>query len=287
MTIARAVAGTIKRRALKPAATAAAAGLAVGLLSGTLGVGGGELRLPVLILLLGFTAKVAAPINLIVTVITLFGGIGARLYGHAFAQASDFAVEAVIVAAGAAPAAYFGARMLRRLNNRKLSRLVAVLLFGVGALMFAETLLDGEVAVTVQNPAARYVLCLALGVGVGIVVGLLGVGGNELMIPPLVVLIRAADQGSGLGQPAHQPAGGRGRHVAVSRAQRLQASRPRCHAHDRPTRARFGGGRAGRRPARADRAQQRAEIPALRDVAVLRLAHLGRRQKPLTPRWRW
>ena len=39
-----------------------------------------------------------------------------------------------------------------------------------------------------QNPAARYVLCLALGVGVGIVVGLLGVGGNELMIPPLVVL---------------------------------------------------------------------------------------------------
>jgi hypothetical protein len=58
---------------LRPIAIATVAGLLVGRLSGVIGVDGGELRLPILIAFLGFAAKVAAPINLIVTIITIAG----------------------------------------------------------------------------------------------------------------------------------------------------------------------------------------------------------------------
>jgi uncharacterized membrane protein YfcA len=174
---------------LRPIALAAVAGLSVGLLSGVIGVGGGELRLPVLITFLGFAAKVAAPINLIVTIITVAAGIAARVARHGFAHTADFAIEAAILAVGAAPAAYFGAALLRRLNNRKLARVVAVLLLAAGLLMMVESLIgDGTIKPTVHDMAARLALCLVIGVGIGIVVGLLGVGGNELMIPFLVIV---------------------------------------------------------------------------------------------------
>ncbi|HEX4111308.1 MAG TPA: sulfite exporter TauE/SafE family protein [Stellaceae bacterium] len=174
----------------RPIGIAAVAGLLVGLLSGVIGVGGGELRLPVLIAILGFAAKVAAPINLIVTIITLAGGIAARLAGDVFAETAGFAAEAVVLALGAAPAAYFGAALLRRLNNRKLARVLAVLLLAIGVLMMAESLLgDGAINIAVHSMPARLVLCLVIGAAVGIVVGLLGVGGNELMIPFLVIVL--------------------------------------------------------------------------------------------------
>lgn len=189
MSIARTVAGSLKRAGPRTAALAGSSGLAIGLISGVIGVGGGELRLPVLLGLLGFAAKVATPINLIVTAITVLGGITARAAGDGFAATRSFAIEAIVLAVAAAPSAYIGAHLLSRLTSRKLARLVAILLLAVGVLMFLEATLGGNAyKLAVDDPPVRLGLCVLFGIGIGIVVGLFGVGGNELMIPPLVIV---------------------------------------------------------------------------------------------------
>jgi uncharacterized membrane protein YfcA len=85
--------------------------------------------------------------------------------------------------------AYFGASLFRRLSNRALSRVILVLLLGTGLLMMAESVIGEQLgAMLGDDPAIRLPAALVLGAGVGLVISLMGVGGNELMIPLLVLL---------------------------------------------------------------------------------------------------
>jgi uncharacterized protein len=124
---------------------------------------------------------------LIVTMITLGGGIAARLINNAFTTTTDFAVDGAILAAAGGPAAYLGAELFRRLNSRNLTRIVTILLLAVGLLMMSGSLI-GNFTFAVSGVLPRLTICLVIGAGVGIVVGLIGVGGNELMIPLLIVM---------------------------------------------------------------------------------------------------
>ena len=171
-------------------AIAGGTGLLVGVAGGLIGIGGGELRLPILVGLLGFAAKTAAPINLIITVMTILAAMASRLFTGAFEDTGPYLPEIAALIVGAVPLSFFGAGLLRRLSNRALSRIILAALLGVGLLMMAESLFGDSIGPFLGAAMTpRIIVSLVLGAAVGLVVSLLGVGGNELMIPILVVVL--------------------------------------------------------------------------------------------------
>ena len=65
--------------------------LLIGGIGGLIGLGGGEFRLPVLVVLIGFTARAAVPMNQILSLVTLVtalivAGIPAPLSGSALSR---------------------------------------------------------------------------------------------------------------------------------------------------------------------------------------------------------
>lgn len=101
-----------------------------GLLSSLLGIGGGVLHVPAMILLLGFPHHVAvATSTFIIAVSTLFGAAAFALQG-----AVDWNV-AVPIALGAVVAAQAGARIARRMSTTWVGRLLALALAVIGIRM--------------------------------------------------------------------------------------------------------------------------------------------------------
>jgi uncharacterized membrane protein YfcA len=108
-----------------------AAGLAVGVLTGFFGVGGGFLVVPMLVLAMGFPMRRAIGTSLVIVGVVSLAALAAHLWR---AADLDFAVAAVMAGACAA-GAVAGARLGERLPQRRLGHAFAVLLAGVAACM--------------------------------------------------------------------------------------------------------------------------------------------------------
>ena len=120
------------------AATAFACGAAVGALSGLIGLGGAEFRLPLLLGLFALAAHQAVRVNLLVSLATVAAAAAARF---GLAPAPDLAghlPEVAVLALGSTAAAYFGAGLLARLDAAALTRLIAALLLGIALLLVVE-----------------------------------------------------------------------------------------------------------------------------------------------------
>ncbi len=96
-------------------------GLLVGLLTGILGVGGGFLIVPALVMLVGLPFHQAVGTSLIVIAMNSAAGLLGHLGGSAF----DFGLIAVFVLAGLA-GTFTGSRLAKRLDTTKLRRAFAV-----------------------------------------------------------------------------------------------------------------------------------------------------------------
>ncbi|MHB1017165.1 MAG: sulfite exporter TauE/SafE family protein [Coriobacteriia bacterium] len=113
----------------------AAIGVATGLYSGFLGVGGGFVVVPALVRLLGFDAKRAVGTSLVaVLVLAVPGTITHYVLGHI-----DVAI-ALGLSLGVVPGAMLGARVTARIEERTLKIAFAIMLLGVGGLLAANEL---------------------------------------------------------------------------------------------------------------------------------------------------
>jgi uncharacterized membrane protein YfcA len=112
---------------------ALAAGLAVGVLTGLCGVGGGFLILPALVLLLGLPLRVAVGTSLLVIATSALAGLA----GHLGAAAIDWPVTIAFGVAGAA-GAWLGARTGHRLPTPRLSQGFALLLVALAVVLAVE-----------------------------------------------------------------------------------------------------------------------------------------------------
>ena len=112
---------------------AAAAGLVVGLLTGFLGVGGGFLIVPALVLFGGLAMKDAIGTSLVVIAINCAAGLAAHLSYGGF----DLGVTALVTALAAA-GALVGAALSHRAAPRQLRRGFAVFVIVVAAFLFAK-----------------------------------------------------------------------------------------------------------------------------------------------------
>ncbi len=114
-----------------------AGGLAVGFLTGLLGVGGGFLIIPVLVLALGLPMPTAIGTSLVVVAINSAAGFAA----HAGEVTLDVPVTVAFTAA-AVTAALIAARLGTRIDTDRLRRWFAWLVLVVAAVIAAELLVD-------------------------------------------------------------------------------------------------------------------------------------------------
>ena len=154
-------------------------GLLAGFLSGLFGVGGGILIVPSLVLLLGFSQRLAHGTSLAAVLPIAI----ASLTTYAFEDKVDWKVGALL-AVGAVVGAVVGTQLLRRLPHDTLAIAFAVLLVATAVrLLVDHSDAGGRGAL---HPATVLTL-IVVGLITGVLAGLLGVGGGIFVVPAMVV----------------------------------------------------------------------------------------------------
>jgi uncharacterized membrane protein YfcA len=170
----------------------------IGALGGLVGLGGGEFRLPVLMYAIGFDAKSAVPLNLVVSVVTLAFSMLARSRSLSASAILPFLPEIVGLTAGGVVSAFYGARLVQGLKSKHLVRTIAILLGCIGILMLTEVAWPfSYISIIPAAPAAHVAIGFAIGIGIGLVSSILGVAGGELLIPTLVFIFGAGIKAAG------------------------------------------------------------------------------------------
>ena len=100
----------------------------IGGLGGLIGLGGGEFRLPLLMYAIGYDARSAVPLNLLTSLVTLAFALAVRSHSVSLAGVVPHLPEMVGLLAGGMVSAFYGARLISRLSNANLVRIIAVLL---------------------------------------------------------------------------------------------------------------------------------------------------------------
>jgi uncharacterized membrane protein YfcA len=173
-------------------ALALGAALIIGGAGGLIGLGGGEFRLPILVGLIGFTARAAVPMNQLLSLITLVTALLVRWHGGSLLGAGGLVSPLVGLGLGGVTAAWFAAHLLARISDHRLERAIAILLIAIGLLLVCERLLPAGLPVLMPANLGLQILAgIALGLFIGIVSTLLGVAGGELLIPALVFIFGA------------------------------------------------------------------------------------------------
>ena len=157
-------------------ALAAAIGLSLGLLGG----GGAILTVPVLVYVLGYAAKPAIAMSLVVVGITSL--IGATLHWRLgnvrVGMALTFGLFAMI-------GAFAGAKLSVLLSGGVQLVLLALVMTAAAASMLRHSGHDTE-----QSGSWRPALFVPVALGIGLLTGLVGIGGGFLVVPALVLLAR-------------------------------------------------------------------------------------------------
>ncbi|MFC5928185.1 sulfite exporter TauE/SafE family protein [Cryobacterium melibiosiphilum] len=162
-----------------------AVGLIGGLLSGTFGVGGGIIMVPLLVSLAGMDQRRAAATTLVAIVPA--ATVGAITY---LANGETDLVAGGFVAFGAIFGAVLGSWLLKRLPLVWLRWMFIALLVGVAVRMLLVVPVRGE-----QLDLTWYVVVgyIVLGLIMGIASGLFGIGGGVIAVPALIAVFGISD----------------------------------------------------------------------------------------------
>ena len=153
----------------------------IGLALGTLGGGGSILTVPVLVYVLGFDPKLAIAMSLpVVGAAALVGVISHWRAGNVQLQ------TAAIFGSVAMLGSYTGARASIWFSARAQLLILGTVMVAAAISMLRNSAQDERQASTPPHSA----LLLAVGLGVGVLTGLIGIGGGFLIVPALVILGR-------------------------------------------------------------------------------------------------
>lgn len=158
-------------------------GIGVGALSGLLGVGGGLVLVPVLVLFMGYVQKNAQATSLVA--ISLTAVSGALTYGVA---GDVLLVPAAVVAAGGLFGAFVGSVLVHRIPEAVISPLFALLMLSAAIRLLWPSSGTESVGggVLDLDPVVLGGYLLA-GLVMGILSGLLGVGGGIIVVPTFML----------------------------------------------------------------------------------------------------
>lgn len=170
----------------------------IAILGGLIGVGGAEFRLPVLIGVLKRTARQSVPINLAVSLVTLFTALVTRL-----SVLTDFPLTGLLpvllsMIAGAVLTAFIAAGFAARIPAHLLENWIKFLLMAIGVLLILEGFLPIGTLDLLLAPLVWQVLVgFVMGSLIGIVSSTLGVAGGEMIIPTLIFIFGVGVKAAG------------------------------------------------------------------------------------------
>ncbi|HEX7308486.1 sulfite exporter TauE/SafE family protein [Lentzea sp.] len=171
---------------VRPASVVFAAGAAVGLLGGMIGLGGAEFRLPLLIGVFGFAALSAVILNKAMSLVVVLTALPARLATVTAAELGSHWAVAVNLLAGSLIGAWAGAAWAVRMRTATLYKVLAALMV-LMAVALVGTHFTSLGALNLP-PAVQAVGGVAAGFGIGVVAAIMGVAGGELLIPTITLL---------------------------------------------------------------------------------------------------
>jgi uncharacterized membrane protein YfcA len=178
-----------KQYVIRRPRAAFAAGTAVALLGGLIGLGGAEFRLPLLIAVFALYPHRAIRINLLVSLTTLATACVARLGFIYETDIASYRVEIIAMLVGGIAAAWIGAGLLSRIPKDRLMLVIASLLAAIAVLLVAETSFAGITSLALPpDQLVRAAVALVAGIVVGAISSLLGVAGGEFIIPILIFI---------------------------------------------------------------------------------------------------
>lgn len=160
-------------------------GVAVGAVSGGLGVGGGIVLVPILVLFRRWAQKPAQATALVVVAMAAFAG--ALTYGIGGSIAW---VPAGFILIGGAGGAWLGSHLVPRVRDARLTLAFGILLMIVAVRMMWPAA-SGSGSDSVDPIALDWIVALgyvASGVVMGLLSALLGIGGGIVLVPILVGL---------------------------------------------------------------------------------------------------
>ena len=163
-----------------------AAGAAVGLLGGMIGLGGAEFRLPLLIGLFGFVALQAVILNKAMSLLVVLTALPARLAAVPLSILAPQWPVVVNLLAGTLIGAWAGASWAVRMRSSTLYRVLAGMLVLIAVALYASH--AGIVQPLDLPTAARVPAGVVAGLFIGVVAAVMGVAGGELLIPTIVLL---------------------------------------------------------------------------------------------------
>ena len=159
-------------------------GLLIGVWSGAMGVGGGIILVPILVLGLHIAQKRAQATSLVMVALAAVSG------ALAYSMSSQVAwVPAIVMVAGGLVGAWLGSALLQRIADRRLQAIFGLFMILVGVrLMF-----EHEPAMNSAHQLPQMTPLIALAyLGTGLAMGelsaMLGIGGGIIVIPILVTL---------------------------------------------------------------------------------------------------
>jgi uncharacterized membrane protein YfcA len=164
----------------------------IGGLAGLIGLGGGEFRLPVLMHVVGFGAKAAIPLNLMVSLVTLSFALVVRSGAISLGSVLPFLPDIAGMAAGGVLSAFYGARIVNAIRSDQLVKAIAAMLAALGILLLVEVIFPFQPFDLLPPGLVAHVATgFVIGIGIGFVSSMLGVAGGELLIPAMMFVFGA------------------------------------------------------------------------------------------------
>jgi uncharacterized protein len=161
-------------------------GSIIGVLGGTIGLGGAEFRLPLLIGLFGFIALEAVILNKAMSLIVVITALPARLAAVPLADLAPQWSVVVNLLGGSLLGAWAGAAWATKLRSSTLYKALAMLLVLIAIALAVNHF--GHLESLELESLTRVVAGVIAGFGIGVVAALMGVAGGELLIPTIVLL---------------------------------------------------------------------------------------------------
>lgn len=158
-------------------------GIGVGAFSGLLGVGGGILLVPYLVLVRKFPQKSAQATSLVLVAMAAAAGM------VTYALRSSVAwLPAMMVLVGGIAGAWLGAHLVQRVRDARLQIAFGALLVLVGLrLLWPGDIPAADDAVLPALQVGLVLAYVASGLGMGLLSALFGIGGGILLVPMLVI----------------------------------------------------------------------------------------------------
>jgi len=162
-------------------------GMAVGLASGLLGVGGCFIMVPVLYWIytsMGFSPDIAIKVAFGTNLLVVLPTVMSSAFGHN-KKGTVWRRAAIIIGIAGAFGAVIGATIASHLPGEVLK-----IIFGLGILAGAFRMVTVKPPKLEQEPEDNPALWAAWGFPIGIVSGMIGIGGGILMIPVMILVLK-------------------------------------------------------------------------------------------------